>query len=192
MSKKPKKFEVWKSKYVTNLFMWSSWWGFLKNIWVSILYRYLFFSILPITTSNRHIVVKLLRKFPRTMYFTFSTFKPLLRIPWKIPLNLFWSYFQLAFSALQVTLEFPHFLQTYSKVTSKLRSVFCKVTPKFHQSPFKCYLLEISPILTVILKFLKFFLFSFCSKKIIPRIVLKETFHVFKFCKWNAQPWQNL
>ncbi len=39
MSKKLKKFEVRKSKYVTNLWMWSLWWGFLKDIWVSILLR---------------------------------------------------------------------------------------------------------------------------------------------------------
>ncbi len=31
MSKKPKKFEVRKSKYVTNLWMWSSLWGFLEG-----------------------------------------------------------------------------------------------------------------------------------------------------------------
>ncbi len=31
MLKKPKKLDVWKSKYVTNLWMWSSWWGFLEG-----------------------------------------------------------------------------------------------------------------------------------------------------------------
>ncbi len=49
MSKKPKKFEVWKSKYVTNLWMWSLWWGFWKDIWVSIL------EVDTLNKSNREI-----------------------------------------------------------------------------------------------------------------------------------------
>ncbi len=59
MLKKPKKFEVRKLKYVTNLWMWSSWWGFSEGYLSidtidtfakeSILYQYLFSSILPIT-----------------------------------------------------------------------------------------------------------------------------------------------
>ncbi len=63
-SKKLKKFEVRKSKYVTNLGMRSLWWGFLEGYLssdtsidtidtfakVSILYRYLLSLILPTTT----------------------------------------------------------------------------------------------------------------------------------------------
>ncbi len=64
MLKKPKKFEVRKSKYVTNLWMWSSWWVFLEGYLsidtfakVSILYQYLFSSILPITILYRYVSI---------------------------------------------------------------------------------------------------------------------------------------
>ncbi len=61
MLKKPKKFEVRKSKYQTTLWMWSSWWGFLEGYLsidtfakVAILYWYLFSSILPITNTYQN------------------------------------------------------------------------------------------------------------------------------------------